>query len=159
MQPVAVLAVLSFATVGWFVRQPDRPAAVREPILKVALVYRWTALAMSLCWLWQYVPDRQHVGAFMATAIGLFGLALWKRKPEALFGAAIYAIVSVATLWAVEDFKLDPYWLNLLAMLALLIMQQLLRRVGEKQEQRPLLPAPAQARQLSSKSNDKLVDT
>ena len=82
---------------------------------------------MSLCWLWQYVPDRQHVVAFMAAAIGGFALAIWKRNREALIGAAVYAIISVITLWAVEDLKMDVYWANLLSLLTLLAMQQLLR--------------------------------
>jgi len=129
LAPVAMLGVLSFATVGWFTRKPDSAARVREPLLKVALVYRWTALAMSLCWLWQYVPDRQHVGAFMAAAIGVFAFALWRRNREALVAAAVYAAVSVATLWWREDFEMDVYWANLLSLLALLAMQQILRRL------------------------------
>ena len=128
LAPVAMLALLSLATVGWFARQPDSQAKVREPLLKIALVYRWTALAMSLCWLWQYVPDRQHVGAFMAAAIGVFAVALWKKNREALIAAAVYAVISVMTLWAREDLEMDVYWVNLLALLALLTMQQILRR-------------------------------
>ena len=130
LAPVAVLGMLSLATVGWFTRKPDSPDAVRQPLLQVALVYRWTALAMSLCWLWQYVPDRQHVVAFMAAAIGVFAFAIWKRNREALIAAAVYAIVSVVTLWAVEDLKMDVYWANLLSLLALLAMQQILRRAA-----------------------------
>ena len=129
LAPVAMLALLSLATVGWFARKPDSAAKVREPLLKVALIYRWTALAMSLCWLWQYVPDRQHVGAFMAVAIGVFALAVWRRNREALVAAAVYAIVSIATLWLREDFEMDVYWANLLSLLALLAMQQILRRL------------------------------
>ena len=48
LAPVAALGVLSFATVGWFARKPDSKAEVREPLLQIALVYRWIALAMSL---------------------------------------------------------------------------------------------------------------
>jgi len=131
LAPVAVLGILSLATVGWFARKPDSADEVRQPLLQVALVYRWIALAMSLCWLWQYVPDRQHVGVFMAVAIGVFAFAIWKHNREALFGAAVYAIVSVVTLWATEDLKMDVYWANLLSLLALLAMQQILRRLPE----------------------------
>ena len=128
LAPVAMLALLSLATVGWFARKPDSAITARKPLLKVALVYRWTALAMSLCWLWQYVPDRQHVGAFMAAAIGVFALAVWQKNREALVATAIYAIGSLLTLWAREDFEMDVYWINLLALLTLLTMQQMLRR-------------------------------
>jgi hypothetical protein len=128
LAPVAVLGLLSFATIGWFARKPDSRAEVRDPLLQIALVYRWTALAMSLCWLWQYIPDRQHVGAFMAAAIGVFALAVWRRSREALIASSVYAVASLLTLWAVEDLKMDAYWMNLLSLLALLVMQQMLRR-------------------------------
>ncbi len=123
---------MSLATAGWFARKSESDAKVREPLLQMALVYRWVALAMSLCWLWQYVPDRQHVGAFMAAAIGVFALAVWRRNREALIASAVYAAASVLTLWAVEDLKMDAYWLNLLSLLALLVMQQILRRQPER---------------------------
>ncbi len=128
LAPVAMLTLLSLATVGWFARKPDSATKAREPLLKIALVYRWTALAMSLCWLWQYVPDRQHVGAFMAAAIGVFALAVWRRNREALIAAAVYAVISVMTLWAREDLEMDVYWVNLVSLLALLTMQQIIRR-------------------------------
>jgi hypothetical protein len=130
LAPVAVLGLLSLATIGWFARRPDSDTAVRDSLLKIALVYRWTALAMSLCWLWQYVPDRQHVSVFMAVAIGVFALAVWQRNREALLGAVVYAAVSLATLWLREDLEMDVYWANLLSLLALLAMQQILRRAA-----------------------------
>jgi hypothetical protein len=105
---------------------------VRNPLLQIARIYRWIAVAMSLCWLWQYVPDRQHAGAFMGVAIGVFALAIWRRNREALAAAGVYAVVSLMTLWAVEDLKMDAYWLNLLSLLSLLVMQQILRLVAPK---------------------------
>ena len=131
LAPVAVLGLLSLATVGWFARKPDSDEAVRRPLLQIALVYRWLALAMTLCWLWQYIPSRQHVGAFMAAAIGVFALAVWKRNREALIGAAVFAAASLLTLWATGDLKMDAYWMNVLSLLALLVMQQILRRLPE----------------------------
>jgi uncharacterized membrane protein len=130
LAPVAALAMLSFATIGWFVRKQDGKPEVRGQLLQIALVYRWIALAMSLCWLWQYVPDRQHVGAFMAVAIGVFALAVWRRNREALVAAAVYAFTALFTLWATEEMAI--YWMNLLALLALLAMQQILRRLPER---------------------------
>ena len=133
LAPVAAFGLLSFATVGWFARQPDGRAAVRGPLLQIALAYRWMALAMSLGWLWQYVPDRQHAGAFMAAAIGVFALAVGRRSREALGAAAVYAVAALLALWATGDLQMDVYWMNLLA------MQQILRR-------RPEWFAPACAR-------------
>ena len=132
LAPVAALGVLSFATVGWFARKPDSKLAAREPLLQIAMVYRWIALAMSLCWLWQYVPERQHVGAFMGVAVGVFALAVWRRNREALLATAVYAVAALLALWAAEDLEMDVYWMNLLALLTLLALQQILRRLPER---------------------------
>jgi hypothetical protein len=102
---------------------------VRDPLLQLAMAYRWIAVVMSLCWLWQYVPDRQHVGAFMAVAAGVFALALRRRNREALLASAVYAIAALLALWAVEDLRMNVYWMNLLSLFALLAMQQILRRL------------------------------
>ncbi len=131
LAPIAALGILSFATIGWFVRKPDAKSEVRDPLLQVALIYRWLALVMSLYWLWEYIPDRQHVGAFMTVAIGVFALAVWRRNCEALIASAVYAVAALCSLWAADDLQMDVYWVNLLSLLALLAMQQILRRFSQ----------------------------
>ena len=128
LAPVAALGILSFATVGWFARKPDSKSEVREPLLQIALVYRWIALAMSLLWVWQYVPDRQRAWVFMAVASAVFALAVWRRNREALIASAVYSTASLLTLWAREDLQMDIYGPNLLALLTPLCLQQILRR-------------------------------
>jgi len=128
LAPLAVLLILSLATVAWLKQRPDAPAGISQPVLQLALLYRWVAVTASLCWLWQYVPDRQHSGAFMAAAAALFGLALWKRNQEALLAAAVYAAVAIGALWARDELAMDFYWLNALVLFALFGMQQALRR-------------------------------
>lgn len=129
LAPVAALLVLSFATVGWFVRrQPEDKAGARGPLLQTALVYRWIALVMSLPWIWQYVPERQRVWAFMLAAVAVFALARWRRNREALAATTVYAAASLATLWIRDDLAMDIYWPNLIALLALFALQQILRR-------------------------------
>ncbi len=128
LAPVAALVVLSVATVGWFARQPESKAEVREPLLQTALVYRWIALTMSLLWIWQYVPERQRVWTFMLAAVAVFAVAMWRRNREALATTTVYAVASLATLWMRDDLAMDIYWPNLLALLALFALQQILRR-------------------------------
>jgi len=128
LAPMAALVLLSTATKGWFTRMPDSDVKVRQPLLDVARVYRWVALVMSLCWLWQYVPDRQHAGALMAAAVVAFAFSLWRRNRESLFASAVYAVASLMTFWAGENLKMDVYWMNPLAILTLLFVQQILRR-------------------------------
>ena len=126
--PITVLAMLSFAAVQWFKRKPDASESVQQPVLTVALVYRWSALALSLCWLWQYVPDHEHGWSFMLAAAAVFAFAVWKRNQEAFLGAAIYGLVSLGSLWFNETLEIDIYWANTLTLLSVLVMQQVLRR-------------------------------
>jgi uncharacterized membrane protein len=128
LSPVAALAILSFATVGWFARQPESKAEVREPLQQTARAYRWIALAMSLLWIWQYVPERERVWTFMLAAAAIFALAIWRHNREALAATTVYAVASLATLWIRDDLAMDIYWPNLIALLALFALQQILRR-------------------------------
>ena len=128
MAPLAALGTLSFATVTWFARKPDSGTKVREPLLQVAMIYRWLAVVMSLIWIWEYVPERQRVWAFMLVGVVVFALALWRRNVEALMTATVYAVASLAVLWFHDDLVMDIYWANLLALLTLFVLQQILRR-------------------------------
>jgi uncharacterized membrane protein len=132
LAPIVVLAVLSFATIGWFMRETDGDSKVREPLLQVALVYRWLALLMSLLWIWIYVPERQRVWACMAAAAAVFALGIWRSSREALVAVAVYAAASLSLLWLRGNLAMDIYWPNLLSLLALLAMQQILRRAAAK---------------------------
>jgi len=93
-----------------------------------ARIYRWLALAMSLLWINDYVPERQHAWVCMLAAAAVLALALRRASREALLAAAIYAAASLARLWWGDDLMMDLYWPNWLSLLALLAMQQLLRR-------------------------------
>ena len=127
--PIAALAMLAFAAGQWFRRRPDAAGRISQPVLKVALVYRWAALLLSLCWLWQYVPNHEHVWAFMAVAAAFFGFAVWKRQVEVLLGSGVYAGVALFALWSQNDlWAMDVYWANAVSLLALFLLQQVLRR-------------------------------
>ena len=132
LAPAAALAILSFATVAWFTGAHGAPAGnpspVRGPLLQTALVYRWTALAMSLLWIWQYVPEREHVWSFTLASTLIFAVAIWRHNREALAAAAVYTAVALSALWFHDDLVMDVYWPNLGALLALLVLQQILRR-------------------------------
>jgi hypothetical protein len=127
LAPLAVLAGLSLATLAWFARHPETTAA-REPLLQAAMVYRWLALAMSLYWIWVYVPERLRPGACMAAAVALFILTVWRSSREALVAVGAYAVAALIDLWVGHDGAMDNYPPNLLALLAILVMQQILRR-------------------------------
>jgi uncharacterized membrane protein len=132
LAPLAVLAGLSFATVAWFARKPQTQSNVRSPLLQLALVYRWLALLMSLLWIWQYVPERQRVWAFMLAAVGVFTLGVWRRSREALVAVAVYGTSSLTVLWLRENFEMETTLPNFLSLLAIFAMQQILRRNSAK---------------------------
>ena len=58
----------------------------------------------------------------------MFALGVWKRNVEALCATAVYGTVAITVLWARENLVMDVYWLNLLSLLAVFVMQQVLRR-------------------------------
>jgi len=128
--PLVVLLAFSLATMSWFARHEETNAGLRQPLLQTALVYRWLALAMSLLWIWDYIPAHQRVWSCMLVGAILFGGALWRRSREVLIAAAVYVVASLAQLWIHEGLVMDIYLPNLLALLALLVLQQIARRRG-----------------------------
>ncbi|HSY19711.1 MAG TPA: DUF2339 domain-containing protein, partial [Candidatus Acidoferrales bacterium] len=132
LAPIAALGIFSFAAVGWFTRKPDATKAVREPLLQLALAYRWIALLMSLVWIWDYVPERHLVWAYMAAGVVVFALALWRSNREALVATTVYVTASLTMLWWRDYLVMDVTWPNLFALLALFAMQQVLRRNATK---------------------------
>jgi len=127
LAPLAVLAALSFATITWLARKPASSLAVRQPLLQVAMVYRWLALAMSLLWIWDYLPEHHRVWAYTLAAATLFALGVWRDSREALVATAVCMVAALTLLWLREDLVMDIYWPNLLSLLALLVMQRILR--------------------------------
>jgi len=104
LAPVAALGILSFATLGWFARKPDSKSEC----------------AIHYCkWRWLIAGSRSHVAVLVLAirpgpparrrvhgrAMGVFALAVWRRNREALLAAAVYALVALLALWAVEGLK------------------------------------------------------
>jgi len=128
LAPVAALGLLSFATLRWFAAKPDSTATVRDPLLQIALVYRWSALCMSLGWVEKYVPEHERVWVFMTLGALVFAFAGWRRNVEAIMFGAVYSIAGIANLWALGTDDL-LYLPNLAGLLVLLAQQQVARRL------------------------------
>src|SRR5205823_5927363 len=56
LAPIAALVVLSFGTDQWFARHQAAGQNLRQPLLKLAQLYRWVALGMSVWWICRYIP-------------------------------------------------------------------------------------------------------
>lgn len=124
LAPMAVLCLLSFGTTLWFASRPDRGEAARKPLSVTAIVYRWTALVMSLWWTHEYVAEREQMWALALAAVVLFAWAGWRRNFEALLAAAAFALPAFGLFWMPPGDAPTVYASNLLAVLALLAAQR-----------------------------------
>ena len=134
LAPVAALGLLSFATWQWFALKPASKPQVRDPLLQLAMVYRWVALVMSLWWVCEYINERERIWVFALVGVLVFLFAGWRRSREAaLFGAA-FTLAGLTTLWLTFSREMLVYFPNFLAVLALLGQQQIARRLPERYE-------------------------
>jgi hypothetical protein len=128
--PVAALCLLSFSAVKWFDQRPGLKGQLRQPILGVARAYRWIALAMSLCWTYQYIPYREHTWFLALLGLLLFLAAGWRRKPELLLFGSVFTIAGLAQFWVTSG-PVAVYWPNVAAILVLMAQQHLAQRLRE----------------------------
>lgn len=134
LAPVAALSALSFATWQWFKHKPGANQQVRGALLRLAQLYRWVAIGMTICWVNQYVTERERFWVFALLGVGAFLFAGWRRSREAVLCSAAFTATGLATLWLVLPRADWVYFPTLLAVLALLAQQQLARRFVERFE-------------------------
>lgn len=132
LAPVAALSALSFATWQWFQRKPGSNQPVQTALLQLAMVYRWVAIAMSLCWVNQYIWERERVWVFALMGLGAFMFAGWRRNREAVLASAAFTATGLATLWLILPRADWVYFPTLLAVLGLLAQQQVARKFVER---------------------------
>ena len=140
LAPVAALCVLSLGTLQWFARHGETPAAVRAPIVQIALLYRVVAVAMSLWWFDKYIPARENCWALALTGAVLFAISGWRRNQELLIFSAVYTTAAVGRFWLAYKGAPTVYLPNLPALLAVLIQQQVAVRLPDRFR----APRPAQ---------------
>jgi hypothetical protein len=132
LAPIAALALLSGSTVLWYQRHPQADERVRQPLLGLATVYRWTALVMSLVWVCDYIPERQRIWFLALLGLAAFACAGWLRNVEALLFTGAFNLTALFLFWSAF---LDPaavYWADLAAILVILLEQQLAQRWAER---------------------------
>jgi len=129
---LAALAVLSWGTVWWFAVRPGADARVRDPLLELALLYRWVALVMTVGWVWQYIPLRERIWVFSALGLAAFVVAGWRRNQEALLFTSVFTVLGLALFWTQPEKELSVYGPNLAAILLLLAEQQAAKRLPDR---------------------------
>lgn len=130
--PLLALILLSLGTVIWFQRNSGKGESVREPLLQVALLYRWLAALMMLWFVHEYVPARERIWVFGALGFGIFMVAGWKANREMLLLSALYWTACLGLFWLPGDATPRVLWSNLTAILAFVVQQRLARRRPER---------------------------
>jgi hypothetical protein len=138
LTPVVALGLLSLGTLQWFKRAATADPKVRDPLLALATVYRWIALAMSLWWVRQYIPGDEQIWTFTLIGVVIFGIAGWRRSREAVWFGGIYTLAAWLLFWSRSFDANFVYWPNFLAVLTWLAQQRIARRLP----QRFALPEP-----------------
>jgi len=132
LAPILAIGVLSSSTWLWFARKPDTKPQVREPLLQLALIYRWVALLMSIWWVCEYIPDREQIWMFTLIGLTVFLFAGWRESREAMAFGAAFTFCGLVLVWLPSQRDLLVYAPNLIALLVFLGQQQLARRWPER---------------------------
>jgi hypothetical protein len=132
LAPIFALGVLSFGTVRWFMAKPDADGKVSTPLLQLAMVYRWVALAMSIWWVCAYIAERERIWVLASLGLLVFLLAGWRRNREALLFSAAFTASALVLFWLPLLEAPTVYVPNLLIILLLLAQRELARRFPER---------------------------
>ena len=81
LAPVVALSALSFATWQWLKQKPGGNQTVRRRLLRLALLYRWVAILMSVCWVNQYINERERVWVLALMGLGRLSVCGLAAQP------------------------------------------------------------------------------
>jgi len=132
LAPIASLVVLCWGTERWYQSRPTADPRVRDPLLKLALFYRWAALVMLIAWVWEYIPAKERIWVFTGLGLMAFVFAGWKRNREALLFMAVLTAVALGLFWWPLPERVAVYRANLAAILVLLGEQQAAKLLPER---------------------------
>jgi hypothetical protein len=130
--PMAALGLLSYSTILWFRRKPDASGRISQPLLQIAMVYRWVALVMCIWWVCAYIPERERIWLLALLGFWVFVWAGWQRNREALLFSAAFTLVALVLFWLPLLATPKAYWPNLMVILILLAQRQFARRLPER---------------------------
>jgi len=132
LAPIAALGLLSFSTIEWFRQKPDASGRISQPLLQLARLYRWVALAMSIWWTCEYIPPRERIWLLALLGLWVFVWAGWKQNREALLFGAVYTFTALMLFWLPLIEAPKVYWPNLVVILILLGQRQFARQLPER---------------------------
>jgi Predicted membrane protein (DUF2339) len=132
LAPIAAFGLLSFGTVRWFQHQTDASEPARTPLLQIALLYRWTALVMTIWWVCEYIPARERIWLLALLGLLMFLFAGLYRSREILLSSAAFTLTALALFWLPLLEAPTVYWPNLVVIVILLAQRQMARRLPER---------------------------
>jgi len=132
LAPIAVIGLLSFGTLQWFRNRPEADPQIRQPLLGLAMVYRWAALAMSIAWVWEYIPAQQRIWVLLLLGFGVFLWAGWRGGTEAMLFGAVYSATGLVLFWHPMFETPKVYWPNLAGILLLLAQQRIAQHLPDR---------------------------
>jgi uncharacterized membrane protein len=130
--PIATWLVLGIATTAWLSRHDTREN-IRRPLLQVSRFYRVVAVALSVWWVFAYVPVPHQFWTFCAVGLSVLALAGFLKSREAAAYAAAFLAIGMGH-WFFQAVSNQPVIKlpNLLAILALLAAQQVTAKMPQR---------------------------
>ena len=132
LAPIAVLTALSFATMRGLARAGQTKSELGGQLTVAALVYRVTAVALALGWVFRYIAAEDRFWFLALVGAAFFALSGWRQSREALRVGAVFTLMG----WLVFLSELGTaelaYWANLPAILLLLAQQRAARLLPQR---------------------------
>ncbi|HUR45075.1 MAG TPA: DUF2339 domain-containing protein, partial [Candidatus Saccharimonadales bacterium] len=132
LAPLGALFALSllFRSIGG--QSASLPAESRPSVQKLANIYLWATFAMSVGWVFEYIPDRHRFWFLAVTGLVLFVLSLVSKKRSPLLFSGSFTAVAFVYLWVHFWDESIMYWPNACAVLLLLAQQQAAKKYADR---------------------------
>ncbi|MEO6035635.1 MAG: DUF2339 domain-containing protein [Verrucomicrobiota bacterium] len=129
LSPIVTLSLIG-GTLGRFAWAETSAA---KTVISFTAIYRWTALLMTLAWVYQYIPPYEQFWVLMLLGTAIFLLAAWLQNREMFFFSAVLFLAGLGVFLVRSPHReMIFHWPSFLALLVLPALQQLTRRHPEK---------------------------
>jgi uncharacterized membrane protein len=138
---MALVPIIVFVSMVWIVSElffERLPKELKETVPHISLFYLGIAVAMSLWWVHDYIPECERVWVLGLVGTTIFLATAWKgSKYVAAFGGVYLAVALGRLMFTYLNPSPEIYFPDALFILALLGLQQLIHR---KPKQFPIRP-------------------
>jgi len=129
--PMLALVGLALGVSPWLTRRSEATASVLKPVALLARIYQWSALALAVLWVFQYIPVRHQCWVLALLGGFLFALGIRRSNQEVVLASAILSGVGLGVFWLFHTGALSGYLPSLLAIGLIMGEQQWARRHAE----------------------------